>query len=127
MSNQKYTLEEIDSHKEEKNCWVVIDNKVYDVSEYLEDHPGGSDVLFEYAGQDATEMFEDIGHSTSARKALEKLKIGECDEVYVQSRQEKKRVENAAENDMGNMFIMFLGVLLASLIGYMYSNDFQLF
>jgi cytochrome b involved in lipid metabolism len=44
--------------------------KVYDVTKYLDDHPGGAEVLLEQAGQDATDMFEDIGHSQDARLVL---------------------------------------------------------
>lgn len=50
--------------------------KVYDVSSYLDDHPGGAEVMLEVAGQDATNMFEDIGHSTDARTEMKKYQIG---------------------------------------------------
>jgi cytochrome b involved in lipid metabolism len=33
------------------------------VTEYLDDHPGGAEVMLEQAGMDATDMFEDIGHT----------------------------------------------------------------
>lgn len=50
--------------------------KVYDVSSYLNDHPGGAEVMMEVAGQDATNMFEDIGHSSDARTEMKKFQIG---------------------------------------------------
>ena len=56
---------------------MTIHNKVYDVTKYLEDHPGGEEVLMDRAGQDATEDFEDVGHSNEARKMLEKFEKGE--------------------------------------------------
>lgn len=34
---------------------------VYDVSKYLNDHPGGGEIMMEFAGKDADEMYEDIG------------------------------------------------------------------
>jgi Cytochrome b5-like Heme/Steroid binding domain len=49
---------------------VTDSPKVYDVTKYLDDHPGGAEVLLEQAGQDATDMFEDIGHSQDARLVL---------------------------------------------------------
>lgn len=49
---------------------------MYDVSGYLDDHPGGAEVMLEVAGQDATNMFEDIGHSTDARTEMKKYQIG---------------------------------------------------
>nr|XP_021146375.1 cytochrome b5 type B [Columba livia] len=40
-------------------------------------HPGGEEVLIEQAGRDATESFEDVGHSTDAREMLKQYYIGE--------------------------------------------------
>ena len=57
--------------------WLTIHGKVYDVTKYLEDHPGGEEVLLDRAGQDATEDFEDVGHSNDARKQLNKYEKGE--------------------------------------------------
>lgn len=55
---------------------------VYDVSNYLEEHPGGGEVLKECAGADATVAFEDVGHSNGAVNMLEDMLIGElADEV----------------------------------------------
>lgn len=50
--------------------------KIYDVTSYLDDHPGGAEVMLEVAGQDATNMFEDIGHSTDARTDMKMFEIG---------------------------------------------------
>jgi cytochrome-b5 reductase len=50
---------------------------VYDITKYLEDHPGGTDVLIEVAGKDATAEFEEIGHSEEARESLEPFHIGD--------------------------------------------------
>lgn len=46
------------------------------MSSYLNDHPGGAEVMMEVAGEDATNMFEDIGHSTDARAEMKKFEIG---------------------------------------------------
>jgi len=50
---------------------------VYDVSKYLDDHPGGSDVLMDASGRDATEDFEDVGHSKTAISLMEKFLVGD--------------------------------------------------
>lgn len=44
-------------------------------------HPGGEEVLLEQAGKDATEEFEDVGHSSDAREVMQKYKIGELIDV----------------------------------------------
>lgn len=44
-------------------------------------HPGGEEVLREQAGGDATESFEDVGHSTDAREMADSLMIGELHPV----------------------------------------------
>jgi cytochrome-b5 reductase len=60
---------------------------VYDVTKYLEDHPGGAAVLIEVAGTDATQAFEDIGHSDEAREQLEPYYLGDLpDTVCIQFR-----------------------------------------
>lgn len=46
------------------------------MTNYLDDHPGGAEVVLEVAGGDATNMFEDIGHSTDARTEMKKHQIG---------------------------------------------------
>lgn len=44
-------------------------------------HPGGEEVLREQAGGDATESFEDVGHSTDAREMASSMVIGELHPV----------------------------------------------
>lgn len=44
-------------------------------------HPGGEEVLMEQAGKDATESFEDVGHSTDARDLMKEHLIGSLPEV----------------------------------------------
>ena len=57
---------------------MVIYDKVYDVTEYLERgrHPGGEDVMMEYLGFDATMAFRGVGHSRGVIKLLEKYVLG---------------------------------------------------
>eukprot|EP00064_Thunnus_orientalis_P006561 superscaffoldBa00000688_g6579 len=72
-----YTLEEIRVHNMSSDTWLIIHDKVYDITGFLEEHPGGEEVLLEQGGTDATESFEDVGHSTDAREMLEQYFIGE--------------------------------------------------
>uniref|UniRef100_H2ZAX0 Cytochrome b5 n=1 Tax=Ciona savignyi TaxID=51511 RepID=H2ZAX0_CIOSA len=72
-----YRLEEVKKHNNVQSAWIIIHNKVYDLTKFLEEHPGGEEVLLEQAGQDATESFEDVGHSTDAREMQKDYYIGE--------------------------------------------------
>ncbi|KAH8058241.1 hypothetical protein JL722_6096 [Aureococcus anophagefferens] len=83
MAGEKsLTIEEVAAHDQEEDCYIIIGNKgnggpkVYDVTKYLEDHPGGSEVICELAGKYADDMFEDIGHSNEARKQLKEFLVG---------------------------------------------------
>ncbi|KAK4764452.1 hypothetical protein SAY87_013890 [Trapa incisa] len=75
-----FTMQEASRHSSRDDCWIVIDGKVYDVSSYLDEHPGGDDVVLDATGKDATDEFEDAGHSKEARELLETFCIGELDE-----------------------------------------------
>lgn len=66
-----------------KPCWIIIKDSVYDVTKYLDDHPGGGELITEWAGRDATKGFDDFGHSGDAKKLLKQFKIGELVEVML--------------------------------------------
>uniref|UniRef100_A0A8B9WV20 Cytochrome b5 n=1 Tax=Bos mutus grunniens TaxID=30521 RepID=A0A8B9WV20_BOSMU len=72
-----YRLEEVAKRNSPKDIWLVIHGRVYDVSRFLDEHPGGEEVLMEQAGGDATESFEDVGHSSDAREMLKQYYIGD--------------------------------------------------
>ncbi|KAH9207264.1 cytochrome b5-like heme/steroid binding domain-containing protein [Leptodontidium sp. 2 PMI_412] len=68
--------EEIKVHNNEADTWIVVHGNVYEVTKFLEDHPGGKDIIVEVAGQDATVVFEEAAHSSDARDILSKLLVG---------------------------------------------------
>ncbi|TKS87313.1 Cytochrome b5 [Collichthys lucidus] len=72
-----YRLSEVEEQNTFKSTWIIINNQVYDVTKFLEEHPGGEEVLREQAGGNATESFEDVGHSTDAREMASSMVIGE--------------------------------------------------
>ncbi|KAG5533912.1 hypothetical protein RHGRI_027940 [Rhododendron griersonianum] len=76
-------FEEVNNHNKIKDCWLIISGKVYDVTPFMDDHPGGDEVLLSATGKDATNDFEDVGHSDSAREMMEKYYIGEVDQSTV--------------------------------------------
>ena len=47
---KKISLEDCKSHNREEDCWLVISGKVYDVTEFLDEHPGGFDIVLAATG-----------------------------------------------------------------------------
>jgi len=88
-----------DENKE--RCYLSIHENVYDVTKFLDEHPGGEEALLEHKiknqkFKDATEAFEDVGHSLDARELMKKFQIG-----VLENRQEpvKKAAEKATTNE----------------------------
>ncbi|ESW05992.1 hypothetical protein PHAVU_010G010400 [Phaseolus vulgaris] len=81
-----FTLAEVSQHNNVQDCWLVIHGKVYNVTKFLEDHPGGDDVLLSSTGKDATNDFEDIGHSTSAVAMMDEFYVGDIDTSSIPSK-----------------------------------------
>lgn len=89
-STKTYTLAQVREHNDSKSSWLIIHNEVYDVTQFLNEHPGGEEVLLEQAGKDGSEAFEDVGHSSDARELMLKYKIGEIVESERKPVKEKK-------------------------------------
>ncbi len=54
---REYTIEEVNQHNKEKDCWVVVNGEVLDVTSFMKDHPGGKQAILLFAGKDATAEF----------------------------------------------------------------------
>ncbi|RPA78445.1 inositolphosphorylceramide-B C-26 hydroxylase [Ascobolus immersus RN42] len=70
---------EIAKHNTAKSCYVTLGNKVYDVTTFLRDHPGGDDLILDYAGQDIGSILDDElshKHSEAAYEVLDDCLVG---------------------------------------------------
>uniref|UniRef100_A0A8C4UZZ8 Cytochrome b5 heme-binding domain-containing protein n=17 Tax=Neoaves TaxID=3078114 RepID=A0A8C4UZZ8_FALTI len=100
---QLFTWEEIRIHNgrgQGQEQWLVIDRKVYDVSRFSKQHPGGSRVISHYAGQDATDAFVAFHNDKSlVKKYLKSLLIGELapDQPSFESNKKKSLLEDFRE------------------------------
>lgn len=114
-----YTLEEIRIHNMSSDTWLIIHDKVYDITGFLEEHPGGEEVLLEQGGTDATESFEDVGHSTDAREMLQQYCIGE---LHMDERKKEKpkdeHVTNSGESSSWTTWL--IPAILATVVGIVY-------
>ncbi|RPB25063.1 Inositolphosphorylceramide-B hydroxylase [Terfezia boudieri ATCC MYA-4762] len=77
------TRAELASHNSKKSCYVAVGTRVFDVTEFLADHPGGEDLVMEYAGKDVAEILEDEishKHSEAAYEILGGYVVGNLNE-----------------------------------------------
>jgi len=80
--SKTYSLEEVALHDNKEDCWLVIDNKVYEVTSFIGQHPGGEAIL-QGCGKDATTLFKTrpmgsgTEHSQKAYNGLVNFYIGD--------------------------------------------------
>ncbi|CAF3536290.1 NADH-cytochrome b5 reductase [Fusarium graminearum] len=73
---QEFSLADVKLHNTEDDIYIAIHGKVYDVTSFLQEHPGGAEFLLEVAGEDATEAYDNTGHSDEAHEILPELEVG---------------------------------------------------
>ena len=117
-----FTLEELEKYKGEddadrhegKVIFAIRDTKeiknatkynVYDVTKYLEDHPGGDDIMKENSGMDASDKWWNIGHSKEAMVKMKEYIIGQltdfdCAMLKATTTTKLKIREDGYDNDM---------------------------
>ncbi|KAK4187714.1 ceramide very long chain fatty acid hydroxylase SCS7 [Podospora australis] len=74
-----FVSDDILTHKTSKPCHVIRNGRVYDVTDFLSSHPGGSDLILEYGGKDITNIFHNKNshvHSEAASEVLEAYLLG---------------------------------------------------
>ncbi|TKA59767.1 hypothetical protein B0A49_10873 [Cryomyces minteri] len=54
------SVEDVQKHSSPEDCWIVVDGKVWDMTEFAPDHPGGAGIILRHAGRDATTSYSEI-------------------------------------------------------------------
>ena len=86
---------------------VIVHGRVYDVSDFLDDHPGGKSVVLRWAGKDATETYEPIHPPDTLDKYLDKSKhLGEVDMGSVAQEKEYDPEEEERQERVKRMPIL---------------------
>jgi cytochrome b involved in lipid metabolism len=81
---------EVAKHNTNANCWIVVNSKVYNISNYASSHPGGVRNITNYCGKESTNAFDTKGgrgnsHSTSANNLLAQYYIGDLNQTINQN------------------------------------------
>ncbi|KAJ3044139.1 hypothetical protein HDV00_003243 [Rhizophlyctis rosea] len=72
-----FTAEQVASHNKESDVWIIVHGKVYDVTSFLNDHPGGKKILLKVAGTDASRQFDQFHSAAVLEKYGPKLYKGD--------------------------------------------------
>ncbi|GAA96237.1 uncharacterized protein L969DRAFT_43736 [Mixia osmundae IAM 14324] len=70
---------DVAKHARPGDCWVTRQGKVYNVTSFVEDHPGGDDLILGWAGKDVEQVMNDPvehSHSDSAFEMMEEYQVG---------------------------------------------------
>ncbi|KAL1897777.1 hypothetical protein Cpir12675_002202 [Ceratocystis pirilliformis] len=116
---RELTYQDVAEHNTKNDLWMIIEGKVYDCTKFLDEHPGGEEVLLDVGGQDATEAFDDVGHSDEARESLDVMLVGQLkSQPGAKGPNKSASSTSGSSSDSGLGLGMYLGVLIVGAIGY---------
>ena len=69
--------EELAKHNTQEDCWIAVHGKVFNVTPYLDFHPGGVEELMKGAGKDATAIFNQVHQYVNYASMLKKCHVGD--------------------------------------------------
>jgi hypothetical protein len=59
-------------HNNRNSCWIIVKDEVFDVTDFLDQHPGGAGIILKYAGKDATQEYEALHQPGTIEENLAK-------------------------------------------------------
>jgi len=75
--NLTITTAEVDPHNNPADCWVIVDNQIYNVTNFLNMHPAGAGTILPVCGQDATQLFNSVRkHNQGSLNILQDYCVG---------------------------------------------------
>ncbi|KAL2814308.1 acyl-CoA dehydrogenase/oxidase [Aspergillus granulosus] len=74
-----FTKDDVASHNKPDNLWIIVDDDVYDLTKFQDEHPGGKKILTRVAGKDASKQFWKYHNDGILKKYQSKLQVGSLD------------------------------------------------
>lgn len=91
---------EVAKHNSRESCWVIISGKVYDVTDFLDEHPGGASIILQYGGKDATEEYDPVHPPGTIEKNLSEDKhLGSVDLATVPTTKNPQNVRDLTKTE----------------------------
>ncbi|KAG1663036.1 Cytochrome b5 reductase 4 [Nymphon striatum] len=94
------TPEELAKHNKPGDAWICLKGRVYNVSRYLDYHPGGPDELLRGVGRDATDLFNEVHRWVNFESMLRKCVVGKLVAPLKASVKGKKQVNTDSKNSL---------------------------
>eukprot|EP01083_Nonionella_stella_P053459 141420_1 len=105
QANQYHFLD-VNKHNTPEDAWLIIKNKVYDITDFKA-HPGGHNVLLKNAGSDRTEQFLAVSHPNGAFETMKKFYVGDLI-ASIDDVQRQARLSNVVLAVFGSMTLYIL-------------------
>ncbi|KAF2476595.1 acyl-CoA dehydrogenase NM domain-like protein [Lindgomyces ingoldianus] len=74
--SQRFSTADVASHNKADNLWIIVDEDVYDLTKFQDDHPGGKKILQRVAGKDASKQFWKYHNESILKKYQKQLQVG---------------------------------------------------
>lgn len=98
-SDIKVSVEEISKHNSKEDLWAVINGDVWDMTQFAPTHPGGVEIILEYAGQDSSKAYNEVHGPSLAAKSLPSSALkGKLDESTITEEWKLKQVADKEHN-----------------------------
>ncbi|EAS35584.3 cytochrome b5 [Coccidioides immitis RS] len=76
--SKTFTPAQVAEHKTaDKGLYIIVDSSVYDITNFVDEHPGGAKILKRVAGKDASKQFWKYHNESVLKKYGAKLKVGD--------------------------------------------------
>ncbi|KAI0512467.1 FMN-dependent dehydrogenase [Xylaria bambusicola] len=100
MADKLISTAEVAKHTTAESCWVTLYGKVYDITEFLPSHPGGSRVILQLAGHDATEEYDPIHPPGTLEENLKpEALLGSIDPATIEEAPKKENTKSKLEDE----------------------------
>lgn len=96
---------EVESRNSSKSCYVTVGENVYDITDFVDSHPGGGDLILEYGGKDVSAILKDEvshEHSEAAYEILDEALVGFLVADGAESTLKRRNASQAASGENAN-------------------------